>query len=111
MINLHIRKDFQTWVAPHPSDDRITALCGVKTSEKFASVPVAISQPAFVTDSGDGGWCVHCCGAALEICNDVVDANNDHRNNMPAAVLSIYIDAMLLMMKQIVQTNKYHNPE
>jgi hypothetical protein len=58
---------------PTESNKRITAVCGVKTSEKYAGIPGVSEQPVFYSTDGNAGWCVHCCGLALEQFNRTAD--------------------------------------
>jgi hypothetical protein len=102
IVNMHIRKDFQKWLLPKDSKGRVTAVCGKKTPVKYAGIPGVTKQDAFVSDKYSG-WCVHCCGQALEKMNDALT-----NNKTQPFVHHVYVAAMDVCAKQIVMSNKGH---
>ena len=77
MINLHIRKDFQKWLLPTLDEGcRVTAMCGAKTTGKYAGVPGVSEQRPFVNESREFGWCIHCCNEALDVMNNVLSKDS-----------------------------------
>lgn len=104
MINLHVRKDFQKWLLPSADQSaRIVGMCGAKTTGKYAGIPGVSEQQAFVTESGEFGWCVHCCNYALSVMNTVLD--KDSGIVMSPWILSQYLSAVDVTANQIIQAH------
>lgn len=99
IVNMHIRKDFQKWMLPKNPSGRVMAVCGKKTPVKFAGIPGVTKQDAFVSDKYTG-WCVHCCGQALDKMNKALQGS---RTN--PFVHNTYVLAMEICAKQIVMSN------
>jgi hypothetical protein len=100
VVNLHIRRDWQKWLVPTESNRRITAVCGVKTSEKYAGIPGVTDQPAFYGSDGNAGWCIHCCGLALEMFNRIFT-----NHNTSGIIKNQYVASTAVMSRQILMAN------
>jgi len=99
---MHIRKDFQKWLLPKETKGRVVAVCGAKTPIKFAGIPGVTKQEAFVSNKYVG-WCVHCCGIALDKMNTSLSSTKTS-----PFVHQVYVSAMEVCSKQIVMSNKGH---
>lgn len=102
---MHIRRDWQKWLVPTDSNKRITAVCGAKTSEKFAGIPGVTEQPVFYSSDGNAGWCVHCCGLALEQFNDTFESVLDKKFETSSMIKNQYVMSAAIMMKQVMASN------
>lgn len=98
IVNMHIRKDFQKWMLPKHAKGRVVAMCGVKTPVKFAGIPGVSWQEAFI-DGKYSGWCVHCCGLALEKMNETLT-----EKKTSDLMEQVYVYAMEMCTKQIVMS-------
>jgi len=98
---MHIRRDWQKWLIPTDSNKRITAVCGAKTSEKYAGIPGVSEQPAFYSSDGKTGWCVHCCGQALNQFNNVFPGTETS-----GIIKNQYVESCKIMARQILMWNK-----
>ena len=95
IVNLHIRNDFRQWVEPIDLSGRVMAVCGVRTTGKFAGIPSITEQPVFY-DGTDSGWCLPCCAKALETLNVIVP-----NIEIPSEIKPFYMKAMNIMIGQL----------
>jgi hypothetical protein len=100
---MHIRRDWQKWLVPTDSNKRITAVCGAKTSEKYAGIPGVSNQRVFYGSDGNAGWCIHCCGMALDKFNELFE--NYSKVETSSLVKNQYVKAASVMMQQITFAN------
>jgi hypothetical protein len=97
---MHIRRDWQKWLVPTDSNKRITAVCGKKTSEKYAGIPGVSEQPVIYSTDGNAGWCIHCCGLALQQFNELFE-----KYDTSSIVKNMYVSAVDVMSRQILLAN------
>jgi hypothetical protein len=97
---MHIRRDWQKWLVPTASNKRITAVCGAKTSEKYAGIPGVSDQRPFYSTDGKTGCCIHCCGKALDKFNELFEQYSTVETS--SIVKNQYVTAAQVMMNQIL---------
>lgn len=74
ILNMHIRKDYNTWIE-QTDKSRVTTMCGKMTTPKFAGIPSVTQGQHPLKVDDDYAWCIKCCNNTLLDTNWVIHSD------------------------------------